>query len=475
MHIRLSDLWRWDGTVDRGPYALIGVVGFAIKHNMDRAVATLLFHRRWELFNYWIPPTKAIRFASLPHSDAVFLMTMLAMALPFIWVGVVLTLRRLRAVGLPAWLVAFFFLPVINLLFFLILSIVPSRPLRRPEDSVLPRKFQGRPKAVLDRVIPENPVGSAAMAILLTVPLGLAATRLGTGAFARYGWGLFVALPFCLGLGAVLLHGYHRPRSFGSCLAVSCLSALLLGVGLVLVAVEGVICLMMALPIGLPLAAMGGSVGFLIQRRPWIMNQARSMMVALVLFVPGLMETENMSRPSPPLFAVSTRLEVDAPPEKVWREVVSFAELPEPREWLFRLGVAYPVRARIHGRGVGAVRHCIFSTGAFEEPIEVWDEPRLLKFSVTANPAPMRERTPYSEIHPPHLSGSFLSREGQFRLTSLPGGRTSIEGTTWYEHNMWPAIYWRFWSDAIIHKIHRRVLIHIKQLAEQHRAPSASH
>ena len=34
--VRLSDLWRWDGTVDRGTYTLIGVAGFAVKHNVDR-------------------------------------------------------------------------------------------------------------------------------------------------------------------------------------------------------------------------------------------------------------------------------------------------------------------------------------------------------------------------------------------------------------------------------------------------------
>lgn len=29
-----------------------------------------------------------------------------------------------------------------------------------------------------------------------------------------------------------------------------------------------------------------------------------------------------------------------------------------------------------------------------------------------------------------------------------------------------PATYWRLWSDAIVHRIHLRVLRHIKQLAE---------
>jgi hypothetical protein len=32
---------------------------------------------------------------------------------------------------------------------------------------------------------------------------------------------------------------------------------------------------------------------------------------------------------------------------------------------------------------------------------------------------------------------------------------------------MWPAPYWRLWSDAIIHTIHARVLKHVKSLAEQ--------
>ena len=79
----------------------------------------------------------------------------------------------------------------------------------------------------------------------------------------------------------------------------------------------------------------------------------------------------------------------------------------------------------------------------------------------------MSELTPYTEIHPPHLEGFLVSRQGQFLLTPLAGGRTLLEGTTWYQHNMWPAGYWKMWSDVIIHRIHGRVLKHIKRLAEQ--------
>ena len=128
--------------------------------------------------------------------------------------------------------------------------------------------------------------------------------------------------------------------------------------------------------------------------------------------------------------------------------------------------MAYPLSAEIDGTGPGAIRRCIFSTGAFVEPIEVWDAPRLLKFAVTSNPPAMREWSLYPNLHPPHIDNYLVSHGGQFRLIELPGGRTRLEGTTWYEHNLWPAGYWRWWSDFLIHRIHLRVLNHVMQLSE---------
>jgi hypothetical protein len=177
------------------------------------------------------------------------------------------------------------------------------------------------------------------------------------------------------------------------------------------------------------------------------------------------MGIEGVVRPMPPVYEVGTSIEINASPENVWNQVVAFAQIPEPKEWLFRAGIAYPVRAEIIGQGPGAERHCVFSTGQFVEPIEVWDEPRLLKFSVTSNPPPMREWSPYGNIDTPHLHGFFESNGGQFSLTELPGGRTRLEGTTWYKHTLWPAVYWRNWSDYIIHRIHLRVLRHIEILS----------
>jgi hypothetical protein len=223
----------------------------------------------------------------------------------------------------------------------------------------------------------------------------------------------------------------------------------------------------MAVPIALPLAAFGGFCANWLQKRRWLQTDPPVFLALLLLVGPGIQWAEHAAHRHSPVFAVRTALEVNAPPEVVWQQVVAFSQIPPPKEMLFRAGIAYPIRAEMVGTGPGAERHCVFSTGAFVEPIQVWDEPRLLKFSVTSNPPPMQEWTPYSHINPPHLHGFLVSEGGQFLLTPLPNGGTRLEGTTWYHHGLWPSTYWRVWSDAIIHQIHLRVLRHIQQQAEQ--------
>jgi hypothetical protein len=461
MKITFPNLWRSGGTIERGPYVLIGVIGFALKHNLDRMVATTVFHRPWTLFNYWVPVRNVARITALGGADAVFLATMVALSLPFIWVGVTVTTKRLRSAKLPSALVILFFVPFVNLLFFLLLCLAPARNL----DTTLAEASVPR-NTFFARTIPESALGSAALSLLFTVPAGLGVAVFGEEVLRNYGWGLFVALPFAMGFAASLIYGVRRPRSLGSCMGVACLCISLLGVGLLGLAVEGVFCLIMALPIALPLAAFGGAFGYLVQRRRWFPNGAPAFLSLLLLFVPGVQWMERVAAPAPPVYAVRTTIDVQAPPAQVWKQVVSFSEIPPPTEWMFRAGIAYPIRAGLQGAGVGAERHCVFSTGAFVEPIEVWDEPRRLKFSVTSNPAPMEEWTPYSHVEPPHLHGFLVSNGGQFLLTPLPNGATRLEGTTWYRHSLWPAAYWRLWSDAIIHKIHLRVLKHIREEAE---------
>ncbi len=282
-----------------------------------------------------------------------------------------------------------------------------------------------------------------------------------------YGWTLFVVLPLVQGLLCGLV-----ARGMGTgVLSTALASAALLAVGLLVFAIEGVICIAMAAPLWVPALLVGALIGGAAGARSPGRRARMWWIIGVTLLGPLLAGAESRLAPAAPLLRVDSAVTVDAPPGAVWRQVIAFSALPKPRELLFRAGVAYPVRAEIDGRGVGAVRRCVFSTGAFVEPITAWDEPRRLAFDVIESPPPMTELSPYPSLHTPHAHGGyFVARRGRFDLIPLDGGsRTRLVGTTWYTHDVWPQTYWRLWSDHIIHRIHLHVLENIKRRAEQPR------
>ena len=455
MRARLSDLWTPFGTADRGTYVFWGVSLALLKYNIDRVVVAITLGKHLSPLVYWLPGDFFGVFpTTVDRARAVI--PLLLVALPFVWTGTALTLRRARDAGMPGGSVLLFFVPVVNLCFFVALALLPSRAGPPPRI--------GRSR--LDRWIPESAAGSAAVAVLFVVVSTAALAWLSARTFREYGWGLFVGLPFFMGLSSAVIHGYREQRGFWSCIAVSMIATAILAGLFVGIAFEGVICILMAAPIALVLAALGGTVGYCIQARPRGGRDARTVVPSLLLFLPALFGAEHLAANDPAMREIRSEVIVDAPPACVWKNVVAFAELPPPTELLFRAGVAYPLRAEIHGSGAGAVRHCVFSTGPFIEPIETWDAPRRLEFTVSAQPPSMRELSPYPEIAPPHLEHFLVSHRGRFRLEPLEGGRTRLEGTTWYTNRMWPASYWGVVSDEIIHRIHLRVLEHIRLRSE---------
>jgi len=72
MRFTFADLWRPSGTLDRGTYALVGLLGFALKHNLDRFVAAYGFHRPWTLFNYWVPVRDVARITNYAPAKLCF-------------------------------------------------------------------------------------------------------------------------------------------------------------------------------------------------------------------------------------------------------------------------------------------------------------------------------------------------------------------------------------------------------------------
>lgn len=306
--------------------------------------------------------------------------------------------------------------------------------------------------------------------VLLTVAIVFAIGFISIYFFGDYGWTVFVFLPFLVGFLPSYLASKRLELSKGECYKLS-FSALLVSVLLLLVcAIEGAICIMMALPILMLIIWISAYIGFIINNRKSKLSRAHATII-LAFYSLSFLSFDYINEPEE-LIPVTTRIIVNAPIEKVWHNVVTFDTIAEPDEFIFKTGIAYPQNATIHGKGVGAIRYCNFTTGSYVEPITAWDEPHLLQFSVASEPAPMKEFNPFWDIHPPHLKGYFKSVKGQFKLERTINNVTLLEGTTWYKVDIYPQFYWKMWANTIIHKIHYRVLEHIKSESEKENAQS---
>lgn len=440
--------WAVRGGVGRGPYLAWGFGLMALKYAVDAALVYATTGGALSPLRY-LSPILSWRLEVLAGAPDWVVWVMALWSLPFAWVGAAMSARRARDAGLPALVGLGFFVPFANLLLITALAALPPRPPRAVASPTLDRAAR-----------------SALLAVGLGAGLSLGMVALSTLLAGAYGAALFVGCPALMGAVAGYAFNHQAPRGVLPTLGVSLLTTAAALSMVLLFALDGLICISMAAPLFALLSAGGALLGrALADAGP---GAARAGLGAPMLAWPLLLAAEPA--PGPALVhAVATTVEVDAPPEAVWQVVIAFPEIPPEQlpAWYFQLGVAWPQRARIEGAGVGAVRHCEFSTGAFVEPVTVWEPGRRLAFDVVENPPTMDELSPWGAVAAPHLAQHILSSQrGEFLLEPLPGGRTRLTGTTWYTFDMAPTAYWTLWSDAILHAVHQRVLEHVARVAE---------
>jgi len=278
-----------------------------------------------------------------------------------------------------------------------------------------------------------------------------------------YGWSVFLFIPFIIGFLPPYISGRKVEISKKTAYKLSFIALGLACLLLLVFAIEGLICLLMASPLLALAVWLGSYLGYKSSNRNF-MNPTNTTIILILLSL-GFTSFDYFNKPKD-LISVRTKIIVDAPIEDVWNNVLTFDKIKEPTDWIFKTGIAYPTDATIVGQGVGAIRYCNFKTGSFIEPITTWNEPNLLEFEVREQPTPMNEFNPFWEVHPPHLDGYFKSYKGQFKLTKISESQTELEGTTWYKVDIYPEVYWKGWSNFIVHRIHERVLNHIKLESE---------
>jgi hypothetical protein len=304
--------------------------------------------------------------------------------------------------------------------------------------------------------------------VFLTIAIVFALGYASIYFFGDYGWTVFVFLPFLVGFLPSYFGNNKLTLSKKGCYLLSFTTLLISILILLIGAIDGLICISMAVPIWIVIVWFGAYIGLIIKNSKSPLSNTTTIII-LAFYSLSFLSFDYINEPDE-LTPVTTSIVINAPIEKVWDNMISFDTIAESKG--FKPGFPFPISATITDKGVGAIRYANFTTGTFVQRITQWQEPYLLQFSVESNPPGMKEWNPYCVMNPPHVDGYYKSYKGQFRLRRTGNNVTLLEGTNWYKIDIYPQFYWQLWVNAIIHRVHYRVLEHIKTESEKENAQS---
>lgn len=279
--------------------------------------------------------------------------------------------------------------------------------------------------------------------------------------------GFLLITPVCLGAIASLLSDMPGNRSmlYHTLKLPLLLAAIVSAFGLLILR-EGMICVVMLLPLWLPAISLGG---YLVKR---LHRRFHAKYSVHTTFLTGLAALATLAGPAPfsaeQVYRVESSLIIAASPENIWPHLESLTGLsPEEGRWNITqdlLQVPRPVSARLEGQGIGAIRYAEWDSGiTFEEHITEYVPNREMRWHFVF-PDPTLHHHVDRHIDP---NGDHLNvRSGGYTLEPLSEGRTRLHLHTEITLNTQLNAYPALWANFMLGDIQKNILTLIRDRAE---------
>ena len=289
------------GRIGRLPYALWSAALFFSQHLV--ALGLFKLHGatlRPDVWFAFLPLRALVAQADLPGP---FLLVGFGYLLIVAWALAALAYQRAADADISEWIAAAALAPFIQIPVIAYLSFLPSSS----ATAAAPRGD--------DRSLP---LAGLAYGILACIGVTVAAVALSTLLFSVYGFGLFVISPFVVGAITAYLANLQRDIGSRNTNLLLAAATAMAAIGLVAVALEGIICIVLIAPLAFGLAVLGGMMGRAIAisaQRP-----ARQMLTGFAV-LPLMFALESVL-PAETSFDTRESIAVNAPPETVWTSLL---------------------------------------------------------------------------------------------------------------------------------------------------------
>ena len=291
-----------------------------------------------------------------------------------------------------------------------------------------------------------------------------------TGFFAEtllvMSFSYIVILPFALGWITIQAALPEQRQRWITCITRPIYVVFLSMLTAFIVGWEGTICVIMAFPIYIPLAVIGGLCARWFYKNKSKSHSSSFVILAIPLVV-GPLETSYVPLPKE-IRSVHTEQVLSASPEEIWPHIIRVRRINEPQQGFFyRMGFPKPVEATLSHEGVGGVREAKFERGlTFFETITEWVPQKKIRFTIQAHP----DTVPLTTLDPHVVPGGafFEALEGCYEIVPHPkeANKIILKLSSQYRLSTQFNLYASWWADWLMTDIQNNILEIIAQRIE---------
>ncbi|WP_462250913.1 SRPBCC family protein [Ekhidna sp.] len=239
-----------------------------------------------------------------------------------------------------------------------------------------------------------------------------------------YGLSFFVFLPFVLGY-VVGKSALKTIRLIGLVISLLIFFVLLIIGGL-----EGMVCVLMALPLVIVAVALGFLIRYLNKpRKQKSSDILKSSLLPFLLFLSlGTIE-HKLTEGKEAIVEIESTIELAYTPIQVYDAIKSVDTLIAEKPFLMKLDLPIPHKCILHEERVGGLRTCYFKNGKIVERVTALERGKTLKMDVIEY----------------QLTGRkwFEFKEAIYTFEELKNGGCKMTRITTYSSELYPRFYWQ--------------------------------
>jgi hypothetical protein len=315
-----------------------------------------------------------------------------------------------------------------------------------------------------------NPIKTKAMKKILKDPsfrisIILTLIFLGTGiaflllGLANYSWVIFILLPVCLGLALGAMP--HRKYILGGVV----ITTIIVLIALVFPGLSGLLCIVMTLPIIIPLICLGYVITHLVRRYKRIKetNRLSVLLLPLLPFLVAAPTEQFLTTDKEAIIEVQTEQVYHYTPEQVYDAIKSVDTVNGKQPYLMYFDLPIPTKCVLEKEEIGGLRTCHFKagksssrdfgSGTIVEKITQLERGRVLKMDV---------------IEYNLVGRNWLGfKEAIYYFDPVGTNSCKLTRITTYTSVLTPRFYWQPLEELGIQQEHEYVLSHLQNDLEK--------